>query len=89
MDVRLVNERRPTYEAIVWDGTAEAAQWVTDHFGDQASFEGDGDDLTLKMWTTWEIPRDDYLIDRGGSFHYVPAGQIDEQFEPAAGSVTA
>lgn len=87
MDVIRVAERRQTFDMIQWDGSQDAAEWVTEHFGESATITGDGDDLTLKMWTTWEIPRGDYLMDRWGGFHYVPAAQLDEQFEPAAGSV--
>ena len=61
---------------VRWDGSAAAAEWVTRSFGDQATLTGDGDDLTLKMWSTWEIPRGDFILNRWDSFNYVPADQI-------------
>lgn len=84
MDTYQVTERRPGYSMIRWDGSAQAAEWITEHFGDAASFEGDGDDLTLKMWTTWEIPRGDFIVNRDDSFQYVPADQVNDYWQEAA-----
>ncbi len=81
-----VSPRREVHQLVLWDGHADTAEWVTEQFGEQATITGDGDELTLKMWGTWEIPVGDYIMNRWGGFHYIPAGQVDDQFEPAAGS---
>lgn len=62
---------------IRWDGTAEAADWLTSRFGEAATFTGDGDDQTLLMWGSWEIPIGTFIADQWGSFNYVPADQLN------------
>jgi hypothetical protein len=70
---------------VMWDGSAEAGDWAVAQFGDAATVTGDGDDKTLTMWGSWEIPRGTYMINQWGSFNYVPADQLSayQMAEPA------
>lgn len=83
MELHRVAQRAQEFEMVRWDGKADTGQWATEHFGDAATINGEGDDLTLLMWGSWEIPRGDYLIDQWGTFGYAPADQVGSQYQLA------
>lgn len=76
MELLRVVQRPPEYELLFWDGTGEAADWILSQFGDAATITGEGDDRTLFMWETWEIPRGSYIANQWGSFNFVPPDQV-------------
>lgn len=76
MEQMRVVQRPQEFDMIRWDGTAAAAAWVSDRFGEFASFSGDGDNQTLSMYGSWEIPIGSFIADQWGSFNYVPAEQL-------------
>lgn len=81
---------RPTeYEAINWDGSAAAADWVVAQFGaDAATITGEGDDRTLTMWGSYEIARGDIIANQWGSLLVVQRDQVDGLYQPAAPALT-
>lgn len=76
MELLRVVQRPPEYELMLWDGSDEAADWVTGQFGDAATISGESGDRTLHMWGTWEIPRGSYVANQWGSFNFVPVDQV-------------
>lgn len=77
-----LTDRPPTYGAVLWDGTAEAAEWITATFGESAEITGEGDDLSLAMNSgTWPIDRGYYVVDRDGWFDIVEPTRIN-QYQP-------
>lgn len=72
-----VTDRPQQYELIAWDGSDEAAAWLTENFGEAATIGGEPGARTLTMWGSWVLePGTGYAALKWGSFQWIPADQI-------------
>jgi hypothetical protein len=81
--ISVVQRNEMTMDIIQWDGSQEAADWITDRFGDQASFEGEAPDLSLKFNGTWPIDVGYWVLDQWGSPAPMPAENLVNYRLPA------
>lgn len=63
----VVQRNEQTFDIIRWDGSQEAADWMIEHFGDQADIQGEAPDLSLKFYGTWPIDVGWWVLDRWGA----------------------
>lgn len=81
--ISVVQRNEQTFDAIQWDGSQDAADWLTEHFGEQATFEGEGDDQSLTFYGSWPIDLGWWVLDRWGSPNPMPPEGLADYRLPA------
>ncbi len=79
-----VTDRPQEFTLVAWDGSDEAADWISERFGPVAQIGGEPGARTLTMWGTWVIePGTGYVADRWGGFQFLGKDQAG-QYQQAA-----
>lgn len=78
--VQRVEQRRDSFEALAYDGSEDAAGWVTDRWPDLAVF-ADGE---LTLYGSWVIEPGNWIVDQHGSPNVMPDELFRQMFAAAS-----
>lgn len=81
----VVVARPPQYEMVEWDGSDEAAAWITANFPDIAKVTGEGDQAVLTLYGSWQIDRGWFIQNRENTLQPLPPDQLSEWQAAAPG----